>query len=608
MHALDWVVVGAYLAASVGAAIVLARKHRGSSTGEEYMVAGRRLPWWIVGIADVATADGADAIWVYAFFGAGFIAYHRMFWLASIVAVPLGVIWARYWRRLALATPGQLYEERYGSRGAGHFRAALAVWGAFVNTAIVLAYVLKGFAQIMVPFLGWPVDVVLAVFCGATLLYTMLSGLLAVAYTDVAQFALMMAGRVVLAALAIAGAGGLTVVLARVAAARGDAFLLPLPPAVGPTYHGFQLDPLSVLALLASGFFGVAGTQSATVQKALAAKDERHAAWGQIFGAVLSLVVRLLPITFVALAAVAVFPASRTDTDMWADLVRRHAHPGLVGLLLVGVVAGYMSTLDGLVNFSASGLLNDVFRRHLRPRATERQQVTFGRAASVVVLLVAYLWARVLIGEIDERWINFINSVTGLFMMPLMLLRWTWWRLNLWGEVVGFVGSFPLAYLVWFGVGPWFPGLADRPFWQSFGVLFGAGWVLILAATLLTPPEPTEVLVRFYRRVRPPGLWGPIARAADAAAAAGGHETAAGARSARRSELRHDLAAAGAGMVFCGALVVGMGAAFGARWLLLATTAGLATGSAWAFVRLSSGAERQRAAARWSHDGDGPAP
>src|SRR5262249_22488925 len=144
----------------------------------------------------------------------------------------------------------------------------------------------------------------------------------------------------------------------------------------------------------------------------------------------------------------------------------------------------------------------------------------------------------------------------GLFMLPLALLRWTWWRLNVWGELVGFVGAYPLAYAVWFGFGRWFPAFKDRPYWQSFTLLFGVGWAVILTVTWLTPPERPEVLRSFYLKARPPGLWGPVATAVTLRPED---------RHARAVERRHDLGAAAAGMAFAAALVVGMSAAFARR-------------------------------------------
>lgn len=596
MHWLDWAVLAAYALLSAAFAVWFARRHKAQHSGEDYMIAGRRLPWWVVGIADVATGDGADAIWIFVFFTGGFMAYHRFYWVYGVITLPLGVLWARYWRRLALHSPGQLFEERYGGRAALGFRAIYSVWAAFFGVALVLGYVLQGFSQALQPFLGVREEYILLVFCGTTMLYTVLSGLVAVAYSDVGQFVLVMTGRVTLAVLALRAAGGLNVVLDKIVAVRGPDFLVPYPPTTLPIaqatarYGDFYLDPLSLVALLLYGVFVTTNTQLPIVQRALAAKDELHAAVGQIFNMVLSLVVRTLPMILIALCAIALFPAGRKDTNQWADLVRAHVPPGVVGLLLVGIAAGYMSTLDGLVNFAAAGLLNDLYRRALRPGASDREQLLFGRGATALVLIVGYIWARV-IGKVDAGWINFINSVTLLFMLPLTMLRWTWWRINLWGEVVGFLASFPLTYAVWFGLGP-LPAFKDRPYWQSFGLLCGSGVVLVVLVTLLTPPEAPEVLERFYRKVRPPGFWGPVAARLEAVVGGGG----AALRKRRRMELWLDLRAALLGIVCAASMVVGMGALLSRRLPLGGGLWALATLTAYGFVRLTVQGERERAA------------
>ena len=180
--------------------------------------------------------------------------------------------------------------------------------------------------------------------------------------------------------------------------------------------------------------------------------------------------------------------------------------------------------------------------------------------------------------RIDADWLNFVNSVIGLFILPLGLLRWVWWRLNIWGEVVAFVAGVPLAWLVWFPL-----GFKDQPYWQAFLVLFVCGWAVILVATLATRPESPEVLERFYRRVRPPGFWGPVARALPD-----------GDRAAARTEWGADLAAAGAALVFSAALVVGLGAGFGRAWDLLGVCALAAVAGGAAFTLATMRAARAR--------------
>lgn len=524
MQALDFFVVGGYIALCLGLSLWLGLRRRAASaptvkSGQSYALADRRLPWWVIGIADVATGDGADAFWVYVFFTGGFIGFYRFYWVWAIVTLPLGVFWARYWRRLALNSPGHLFEVRYGGKVARGFRAFSALYGVFFGQSILIGYVLRGFAQSLEPLLGWSSSRMMLAFCVLTLGYTLFLGLFTVAYMDILQFGLIMLGRVVLALLLLGAAGGLGPVLDRIAAVRGEAFLTPFPPsaAVDAARFGeFALDPLSLLALALFGLFGAANPSSPSVQRALAARDERHAAAGHLLNTVLSLAVRTLPLILIGLCATALLPAGRRDTAEWADLVRSYAPPGLYGLLLIGIIAGYTATLAGLLNFGAAILLADVYRRVLRPNAGAREEVAAGRFLTLLVAIAGNLWAWLLLRRIDGAWINFMGSVVGLFVLPVGMLRWLWWRMNIYGEMLSFVVAFPLAYLMWFG-GWGLPALKDRPYWQAFTVLFGLGLFILLVVTLLTPPTPHAVLEQFYKTVQPPGWWKKVASSAGSA-------------------------------------------------------------------------------------------
>lgn len=585
MHALDWTVIGFYLVGVLGLGLSLAR--RAGQSSESYLVAGRRLRWWVIGTSDVASDAGGDAYWILVIFTAAFMGMYRVWWISSAVALPLAIIWARYWRRLALLSPWEIFEVRYGGKAAGVFRGFSAVYAATVTSVVVLAYVLKAFSQIMAPFLGWSVDTVLIVFGGVSVLYTAMSGLVGVSYSDVPQFILLMLGRIALAVMVVGAAGGLGHVLDQVEVIRGAAFLQPYPPSPPGVPGQFAVEPMTMVALFIVGMFKVAGTQSAGVQRSLAAISEREAALGQVFNALLSLVVRVAPLGVIGLSAVVLYEGVDIKAaDIWADMVQTHAFPGLLGLILVGVVAGYMSTIDTFLNLLTSGLFNDFYRRHLRPEATEREQVLFCRASTVLVTAIAVFWAYVLIAEIDGAWLNFINSVIGLFILPLGLLRWVWWRLNIWGELVGYVLGVPLAYLVWFQL-----GFKDAPYWQSFLLLFGLGWASIVAVTLLTPAEDEAVLQRFYKRVRPLGFWGPVARSLSA------HE-----RADVAAEIRFDVISAFSGLVFCLAMIVSLATLFARQWGLLGVACGVMICAGYGFYWAMQRAESVRDAMKEGSD------
>lgn len=570
MTPLDWVVIAAYVAAVLLLGAVLSR--RAGSDAESYLVAGRQLRWWVIGISDVAGQAGADAAWIAMVFAGGFMAPFKVFWIGAAVTLPLAVLWARYWRRLALLSPGQIYEERYSGRAAGAFRGVAVVYSSLIANVVILAFVLQLFAQILAPFFPWDPVVVLAVFAGASMLYTMAAGLLGVTYSDVPQFVLIMVGRVTLATIMVSALGGFDAVVDAVEAQRGADFLRAAPPAddVAETWSSYAIDPMSLVALIAMGLINIANAQSASVQRSLAARSELDAALGQALNAVLTLAFRMVPVLLLGFCAIALNLPDTPPMEIWAEMVKQHAGPGLTGLLLVGVIAGSMSTIDTFLNFMTAGLFNDFYRRHLRPTAGVREQVLFCRLATVAVTGIAFLWAYFLIGEIGDAWIQFINRVVMLFILPLTMLRWLWWRLTIQAEIVGFVVAYPLAWAVWFPL-----GFSEAPYWQAFGLLAGAGWLVILGVTLVTKPEPMPVLEDFYRRVRPPGFWGPVAARSDDD----------GMGAIRSREVRADLASAAVGVVFCTSLVLGVTATLSRSWGLLAVAGAVAILSGWAWVR-----------------------
>ena len=145
LRGLDWAAIAAYIAVCVTLAVWLWRRRRAQRGAEGFALASRRLPWWVIGIADVATGDGADAFWVYVFFVGGFVGIYRFYWVSAILSLPLGIFWARYYRRLALPSPGYFFAVRYGGRAARAFRVLSTVYGVAVGHAVLIGYGMRNF-------------------------------------------------------------------------------------------------------------------------------------------------------------------------------------------------------------------------------------------------------------------------------------------------------------------------------------------------------------------------------------------------------------------------------------------------------------------------------
>ncbi|PYV81758.1 MAG: hypothetical protein DMG93_14285 [Acidobacteria bacterium] len=559
MATFDWIILAIYcIGIMVMALYFRARASRGL---EEFFIAGRNLPWWVIGFADVAGYTGGGQGFVMILFLSGYAGLWLMAWVSWVIWMPLvAILWAPMWRRLGVVTTGEFIEKRYAGTRAAVYRNMYAFYACCVWGLTSIAYGAAWMAATTSPVLGWSPFQVLLVFGAITVIYSLIAGLFAVAYNDVVQFVILMGGNLALGWVLVAKAGGITAVWAKVSAERGPHFLNAFP-------SGDSLLVPSLIALCLQGLF-FAGSPFAgegwTAQRFMAARNEWHAIVGQISNGVLALVVRLIPFIIVALGATALYPRTSVAVPaaLWGEVVKKYAPPGLFGLLLVSSLAGYMAAISSIGNWAASYLVNDVYRRSLRPHATQKEFVLASRVVSGLLLVAAFAWGGMIEPRQLEKWILFINSSLIVFSLPLAWLKWFWWRTNAVGDMVGILGGFPAGYIVWFGsdsvlpVGlrvslrhvlglnlngliPAFSNLDRYPFWVGFSILFSMGWACILAATLLTRPEPMEILQNFFRTAKPIGFWGPVRRSLGIDAVEADH-----------ANLLHDLKACALGILF----------------------------------------------------------
>ncbi|MGH9767640.1 MAG: sodium:solute symporter family transporter, partial [Blastocatellia bacterium] len=524
----------------------------------DYFISGRDLPWWIIALSAVATytdAGLAPAVTMLVYQGG--LLGNAVWWIPYVIWMPLGaVLWSKYWRRLGTVTSAELLDVRYGGRVAHIYRGVYAVFmTAFV--VVLMGYVSGWLGAALGPILGWEPITLILFSAIVTAAYTVASGLSGVAYTDAYQFGIFLIGNIILVPVVLAGVGGMDHVYQMIETTRGAnaaAFFNVIPPAPG-------LDGLTIFAFVVQGLFFAAsptGGEGFTAQRFMAARNEFHAQVGQLFNTMLTLIVRVVPFLFLGLIAAAIYaPGAVSEPgEIWARMVREYAPAGLMGLLVAGVFAAYMSTISTLMNWGASYIVNDLYKPFARPTESERHYVLIGRIGSVVIfalsLAVAYYYVQGL-----RAWFLFINSVVFAFILPLSWLRFFWWRLNIYGEAAALIIGLPLGYIVWFPLG--FSNEQAHPFWQGFLLLFGLGLVVIVVVTLLTPPERMETLREFYRRCRPPGWWGPVV-----------NELNAEARRAIRRETMTDLTDCALGIVFCTASILAVISLLGRHWIIFA--------------------------------------
>ncbi len=558
MRTLDWAVVGLYFLFMLVVGLYFMR--RASRSLADYFVSGRDLPWWVIALSAVATytdAGLAPAVTMLTYQGG--LLGNAVWWIPYVIWMPLGaVLWSKYWRRLGTVTSAELLNIRYSGKVAHVYRGIYSVFMSFGFIVVLMGYVSGWLGAALGPILGWEPLSLILFSAIVTAAYTVASGLSGVAYTDAYQFGIFLIGNIILVPIVLFAAGGMEHVFQTIETTRGAAetasFFRVLPPVKG-------LDVLTVLAFVVQGLFFAAsptGGEGFTAQRFMAARNEFHAQVGQLFNAILTLIVRVVPFLFLGVIAAALYaPGSVAEPgEIWARMVRSYAPVGLLGLLVAGIFAAYMSTVSTLMNWGASYIVNDFYKPFVRKEESERHYVWVGRIGSVVIfslsLFVAYYFVEGL-----RAWFLFINSVVFAFILPLSWLRFFWWRLNIYGEAAALIIGLPLSYIVWFPLG--FSNEQAHPFWQGFLLLFGLGFATIIAVTYLTRPERIETLREFYARCQPPGFWGPVVMDFDPAV---------------RREIRHetltDLIDCVLGVVFCTAAILAVISPLGRHWIIFA--------------------------------------
>jgi Na+/proline symporter len=527
LHALDWVIVAAYFAVSLG--IGLWFKNRAGSSFVEYFASGRSLPWWIAGTSMVATTFAADTpLAVTGLIARNGLAGNWFWWAFAFGGMLTVFVFAKLWRRADVLTDVELIELRYSGRPAAFLRGFRAAYVAVVVNSFIIGWVTAAMLTVLreTVLTDMPKDgsADLLIVTGLLLLtgvYSVLSGMWGVAVTDVVQFVLAMIGCIALACVAVDHVGGTAALEAKVQANFGDAQMLAFVPDFGSA----AWMPLGVFLALALGQWWATwypgnepGGGGYIVQRMAACRDERHAVKATLLFQLAHYCVRPWPWILVAFVALALHPELRTAKDPGAGypmMIRELAPSGLRGLLLVTFFAAYMSTISTQMNWGASYVVNDLYRRFIAPDADDRRLVRASRVASAIVMalggVTAYLM-RVLEISVDEAW-AFLAALGG-GLGTVLMARWFWWRVNAWSEITAMAASLMMfgVVMVWQGATP----EAERMRGEYTALIVAlCSLVLWLVVTFATRPEPQARLIGFYRRIRPDGPgWAPVAAAA----------------------------------------------------------------------------------------------
>jgi Na+/proline symporter len=512
---LDWMIVVASLVISFVPAIWLMRRAGSSTT--EFFTSGRAAPWWLIGTSMVATTFSTDTPnLVTNLVRDGGVATNWAWWAFLLTGMLTVFFYARLWRRSGVLTDLEFYEIRYSGRPAAWVRGFRAVYlGLFFNL-VIMATVNLAAVKIANVLLGWPMTQTLIICAVINVAFAAIAGLWGVLVTDMIQFGIAMTGSVAAAYFALKQpeVGGLSGLIEKT-----DPATLRLLPDFGDWGVALTVFIIPLTVQWWSVWYpgSEPGGGSYIAQRMLAAKSERDATWGTLFFNAAHYALRPWPWIIVALASMIVYPQlsdiqtalphvdpSLIGHDMAYPAMLRFLPAGMLGLMVAGLLAAYVSTISTHLNWGTSYLVHDLYRRFVRPDASERHYVAAGRVVTAILMVLAALLTYVLdTARASFELLLSIGAGTGL----LYLLRWFWWRINAWSEIAAMTTSFLLAAF-FFIAGKQGAGVPSH-----IALLITVGitttvWILV---AYFAPPTDRATLVSFYRLVRPAGRgWEPV--------------------------------------------------------------------------------------------------
>ncbi|RCL52276.1 MAG: sodium:proline symporter [Synechococcus sp. MED-G71] len=511
MVAIDWILLGAYLFFTLVLGLWLARRN---SSEDDYFLAGRSLNGWLSGASMAATTFSIDTpLYVAGLVGSRGLAGNWEWWSFGLAHVAMAVVFAPLWRRSGVLTDAAFTELRYGGPAAAWLRGIKAFLLALPVNCIGIGYAFLAMRKVVEalgivegqPSFAGLSDTVwlLVVVAAMVLLYTVAGGLWAVVVTDGIQLVLALGGALAVAVVAVQAVGGMDQLLSQLEALDRPELLSLLPwqwNGNGVSWiegSGISFSMFTAYLALQWWSFRRSDGGGEFIQRMLATRDERQAQVAGWVFLVINYLVRSWLWVVVALAALVLLPAQQDLELGYPALAVSLLPPVALGLVVVSLVAAFMSTVSTAVNWGASYLTHDLYQRFCRPAAGQRELLLVGQLTSVLLLLLGVITALISdsIGAVF-RLVIAIGTGPGV----VLVLRWFWWRVNAAAELAAMLSGF----LVGFSTSV-VPELRIEDYGLRLMVTTGLSAVVWLSALLLTPPESPQVLDRFVQAVNPPG-------------------------------------------------------------------------------------------------------
>ncbi|KAF0140782.1 MAG: Na+/solute symporter [Stygiobacter sp.] len=517
LELIDWIIIASTLIICFVPALFYG-KRAGKSTSE-FFASGRSVPWWLAGLSMVATTFSSDTPnLVTDIVRTNGVAGNWVWWAFVLTGVSTVFFYARLWRRSGVMTDLEFYEHRYSGKAAGFVRGFRSVYlGLFFNVMIMATVNLAAckIAGILFGMERWQT---LLLVGSLNVVFATHSGLWGVLVIDMIQFFIKMTAVIAAAyfALQLPQVGGLSGLVDKLSNVKGPGninYLNILPDFTSNWDIAVAVFIMPIAVQWWAVWYPGAepGGGSYIAQRMLASKSEKDALGAVLFFNVAHYVLRPWPWILVGLASIIVYPDLKDIQTAFPNLDPKllgHdiAYPamlkflpvGFIGLMVGGLIAANSSTILTHLNWGASYLVHDFYRRFIKTDATEKHYVFAGRIATVFLFIVSSALVFFLDSALDAFHIILqIGAGTGL----LYLLRWFWWRINAWAEVAAMVSSFAISIVLLI------LNKNGIEFSTHISLIITIAFTTIcwVTTSYISPQTDKQTLIEFYKKVRPFG-------------------------------------------------------------------------------------------------------
>ena len=526
LELLDWIVILIYLLISIFIGVFLVKHKNNNIT--DFFVAGRSLPWWLLGTSIAATWFATDApLAVTALVRTKGIYSNWLWWYLGTGIIMMVFFYAKNWRRAEILTDAELIELRYSGSSASILRAFTAAFYGIFKNCITLGWVILAMMKFSSVMLGWSAEFALLITLTFALLHTLISGIKGVVILDMFHFSAGTISTIILAIIILINVGGpkelSNKIISSSDAPPGILDMMPNLANIG------TIEMISFICLIGILWLGQAQGDGFIVQRLFSAKNEKHAIKASLWFAVAGIVILTWPWIVVGLGSIIILPFSSASVELISDpelayplMIAKVLPAGLKGLLVAAFMAAFMSTVDTHLCWGASYVVNDLYKRFINKTANDKHYLLVSRI-SIVLLLILSGFTAWQMDSISNAWIYIIEVMSGVAIIGM--LRWYWWRINAWSEIMSMISALLLANGLMILNFMHHIGLINEIlikklsfFYQDDYSLIRATLILVvstilsLIVTLLTKPVETNHLIKFYNKIRPKGFWNPISK------------------------------------------------------------------------------------------------